>query len=392
MALGMKAWLGMTTTACALAAVTLLPLEPYAGGPEGLPPTQEGIRNSALLRDVVRSRQLLRRMRVTDTLSSLLSSGAGQEVVVGVLGGDVGEEAWSRFQEGVAGEVRAIPGRRNDVALGVFVVPGSMGDHPDAADLPDAYSSWPEYYLRADSADGIASCWVVKNTRGAPSNRSLVQNEWEPFVEPTRRHTLGPCWWVAVLGPPSAATARWLAAGAYTFAMEPAGRDELSEVDAFQRRRSLFGLSFLWFTSGRLGLIVDGCLAARAESCAELFAGPGGGREPSTALTDIGYLGGARTYASSFERSRRLLADLEEEFGRERLRAFWTADADPPTAFREAFGMEAGAWMAAWVRRGGAHVPPGPLPTASGLLGSLAVLLLGAALAVLAGRRRSVTR
>lgn len=390
MALGMKAWLGVTATACALAAVTLLPLEPYAGGPEGAPPTHEGIRSSALLRDVVRSRQLLRRMRVTDTLSSLLSARAGQEVAVEVLAGEVGEAAWERFREGVAAEVRAIPGRRSDIALGVFVVPGSWGDHPDTGDLPEVYSTWPEYYLR--EAGGRASCWVVKNTRGAPSNRSLVPNEWEPFVEPSRRNTLGPCWWVAVLGPPSAATARWLANGAFTFAMEPPGRDALSGMDAYQRRRSLFGLSFLWFTSGRLGLIVDGCLAGRAESCAELFAGPGRGREPSAALTGLGYLGGSRTYASAFERSRRLFADLEEEFGRDRLRAFWTADADPPTAFREAFGVEAGAWMAGWVRRGQAHVPPGPLPTASGLLGSLVVLALGAGLAVLAGRRRSVTR
>lgn len=400
MAPGMRSWLALTLAGCAAVALATLPPDVPTPRRQLRPPTQETVRYRALQADAIRTRERLRRLRLTDTLSLLAAGSAGSGIAVAVLGDGVSEGARDRFRDAAAREAAALPERTSDVALGVFVVPGALGDHPAAEDLSVLGSPWPEFFL--GERDGVTHCWAVKAVRGEPRDRDLTQGEWGPFGVEDGTNMLGPCYWVALLGAPGPATARWLRAGGQAFAQEPPGRRLVLPYRVFLRRRSLFGFNTMAFIGSRTTLVVDGCLAARPEWCARFFDLTFLTRRPQDPAASVGsldqdhstdwYLGRSTTFGFGLYDAQGLIADLHEDFGTDRLRAFWTADAEPAIAFRDAFGVDAGTWVAGWVRRTIGDVPPGPAPTGSAFLGALVVLALGAGAAVLVGRRSAVSR
>jgi hypothetical protein len=88
--------------------------------------------------------------------------------------------------------------------------------------------------------------------------------------------------------------------------------------------------------------------------------------------------------------SRAMLDHLEQEFGSSRFEAFWTSDADVPTAFAGAFGIGAGDWVREWGRSRYGDRALGPRVDAVTLLLS-ALLVVGLiAVVVLTERRRTL--
>ena len=81
--------------------------------------------------------------------------------------------------------------------------------------------------------------------------------------------------------------------------------------------------------------------------------------------------------------------DLEQEFGPDAFRAFWTSDQDVRTAFQRSFGVPLGDWVVSWVDRTIGVDEPGPALSRTASSGTALVIALLTGLAFLRIRRRS---
>jgi hypothetical protein len=156
----------------------------------------------------------------------------------------------------------------------------------------------------------------------------------------------------------------WLKRGGTTYARIGTPRPAGFEVRSKPARRGLFGMSGVTFGQP-LPLPLDRCLSGSAAVCADLFLTPADGGRPelrsnvesaerSPALAvgdDTGVLG---------PEAMLLLADLEAEFGPEAFGRFWRSEAPVEVAFRDAFGVDVGAWVLSWVDDVFGTVQPGP--------------------------------
>jgi hypothetical protein len=403
MALGMRHWLMAAVGACGLVAAAKLPPDPFTYGRAEVPDRRlpEEVRFTALARDVSRSRSEVRRMRWSDSLSARLARDTESGAAAGYLGpdGSQPEAEIEAFQRRFDAEVAAVPNRRADVLVGTYVVDGWLGDPLGDRRAREIFGSpgtfGEEYYL--GERDGRAYCFSADVNRSwSGTEVRYAFGQYEAF-DRLRYNYLGACRWAAEFGAPGPAVRAWLKAGGIALSFEPSidrwvpawwWRGGLSPA----RRRGLFGLSGLWGSP-----TTDACLAGRGERCAEMFSRPLARFD----LNDFGenpvqegaFLGASAPwqYRDALWVWRWFLADLYAEFGPDRTRAFWTSPSpDLLTAFRDAFGMEAGVWVSKWVRSNAGYVPPGPLPRVWTLAWALSVLVACAGIAMLVNRRRTV--
>lgn len=402
MAFGLRHWLMVAAAASGLLAVAKLPPEPFAreSPTPGRPPTQEAVRYSALRREASGAREALRRLRWSDSLSARLvrearDGWAAGTVALGTVEAQVDDSVRAAFER----QLPRVPERREDVVIGAFLVDDGFGDHPAVApELGVAHPRWSEEAYMGER-DGVAYCVNAVGYNGKANWNGL---QWsfarsDQDGEPRHNH-LGICRWVAQFGLPGPGVDRWVRTGGLALVHEPS-TERWSPPSWFfgnaqlgGRRRGLFGLFAMWGAER-----VDACLAGYAEPCAAMFADPlstarfsGDGDSPDPVGAFLGTTDRWR-FGDELHAWGWILADLYAEFGAERTRKFWTSPSDDVlTAFRDAFGVDAGAWVARWVRGYAGYVPPGPLPRGNTWLWSLGAVLVCAGIAAGAARWRTV--
>lgn len=410
MALGLKRWTAVAAVACAAVAVWQLPPAPFTSRvtEQTLPPLQEQARFNALAGEAVRARALLRQLAWSDSLSAHLVEHAEDGWAVEIQWPDAElAVAADSLRTVFRGELGALPNRRSDVVLGAFVQDRRLGDHAaDWGALTGRYVGRTAFFGRRGDR---VYCFQVDPAASKPAAPALLASFSTARWDEVRRYNmLGICRWVAELGLPGEGILRWLQLGAASMAVEGSSLSpDAREAEAGGR---LFYYEMPW-RRGPFGVGGDpsdfgACRAGRVTACERLFSDPARATTPwgfvlprswgvldtEMALTSPGQAWIPwRTFGFRRSEWQWLLADLYREFGPERMEAFWSSDADPVTAFRDAFGLEAGAWVTRWARGQRAYSPPGPVPRVPDLMWALAVIAAGAGLAALAGRRRTVS-
>lgn len=399
MALRLRIWLAAVAAACALVALSALPPSSFgtsgraAAGAE-LP---EDVRFRALADEAARTRALLRRVRLMDSVftRTLVQGERGWGVTVLGAVGPTGPRVAAPLEADFRREVETLPAPPTEpVVLGSWIFPAGRGEPTGSSD-PEPDLPRAERAILLARHDGVSHCIGID---GGPTG-SVGPADWA-FSDPDpdghrRRNMLGLCWWVGALGHPGPEIERWLAAGAALFANESPARPRPPASGwsywGAQRRRGPFGLG--WQPSP-----LDACMAGRAEACAQMFRKPTvvgfaqgrtrpGESEAAAVHPGVHWIWWPRfSWMGSWNW---LLADLHRDFGHDKVRAFWTSDAQPEEAFLAAFGIPAGDWLASWMRRQTTHVPPGPLPRTRALVWVLAAMGAAATLAVAfaSGRR-----
>lgn len=389
MAFGMKQWSACVAVGCALLAVTQLPPDPFDGG-RGLarPSLHEEVRFRALRDDVIQSQGLLRRLRWSDSLPGLLL-GEARDGWAFMAEGAVSPGSTALLRMELQQTVDQIPGRRPDVLLGAFVQRWERR----TLDATDPGPARDVLFGRMDSMPYCIAVDVGPASSGTAELRTaFTQRNPDGSRGPG---TLGICRWIAELGLPGPHVTQWLQTGGSLFAEEASSLGSLTFQAPWYYggmwRRGPFGLG--WQPSRE-----DGCLAGLAEACAGFFIRPmgstprattvGPGQDPTVTSPDRAWFAWRRPPGNW--RWVTLLGALYEEFGRERTEAFWTSESEVPTAFRDAFQVDAGAWLAGRIRQERSYVPPGPLPRLRGTLWALLLVAACGGVAAAAGARRSV--
>lgn len=389
MAFGMKQWSGWVAMGCALLAVAQLPPDPFDGG-RGVrrPPLQEEFRYRTLRDEVLRSQTLLRRIRWSDSLPGLLAAEARDGWTFRTEG-TLPPGPTALLQAELRQSVEQIPDRRADVLLGAFVQRWERrtldATHPGPArDVLFGRRDGVPYCIAVDvgpALSGTAELRTVFRQRNPDGSRGAS--------------TLGICRWIAELGLPGPHVTQWLRTGGSLFGEEASSLGSLTFRAPWNYggmwRRGPFGLG--WQPSRE-----DGCLAGLAEACADFFIHPTAStpttvvaerrQDPIVTSSDRAWFAWRTAFGNP--RWATLLGALYEEFGRERTEAFWTSESEVPTAFRDAFQVEVGAWVAGRVRQDRSYVPRGPLPRLRGTLWALLLVAACGGVASVAGTRRRV--
>lgn len=399
MAFGMKAWAATAVAGCVLLALWKLPPEPWQRRiPERQPPIPEQARYSALMDDVREARTLLRRLQWSDSLAPLVVERARDGRAILIEGMDTLDAGpVGQFRARLDREVDAIPNRRPDMVLGAVVQSSEVGDHP--AEWRGVANVGMGEHVFFGRRGEVGYCFGVSPSFGPPDANSLDLAFSRSSPADTRVYNLlGVCRWIGELGLPGPQIAGWLSEGGYAFAdqgyLEVAGGVDGTAMiwDDDYRRRQVLG--FGWDPGDW-----SACRAGREEACARAFGSPFESSRSEDGAS-AGLLADVRSPEGQHWLPLRsfllrgpttlLVAALYAEFGRERMEVFWTHEGDPLTAFRDAFGVEAGAWLASSSRASRSYVPPGPLPRPRDFAWALVVLAALAALAVSAGLRRRV--
>ena len=178
-----------------------------------------------------------------------------------------------------------------------------------------------------------AACW---------SSHWTVEAIW-------RGGQLGPCAWYATLGEPSATVGAWLQAnGALQHALPPHFVQTDSTPALYGERYAALG-----FAGPLSGMTPPAYIASpKAVRCAsgDVRSCTGADRESDELALPPGawvYFGGAVGLGGY---QSYLLRDLDHEFGRERLEAFWRSSGPIPDAFLSAFGVPLNDWLAPHLR------------------------------------------
>lgn len=398
MAFRMKWWPILAVSACGLMAASKLPPSELrtTSRPERSDPP-ETVRFRELVSEVSEARTAVRRLHWSDSLSAWLGANAPEGWAVGIQGADtLSGPAVDGVLDRVASAVGAIPDRDPAVLLGVFVMSTEADDGPPQG-APDARLNLPPQVFFG-VRDGRPYCFAVDPVPSEPRALALQQSFARTGTGDLEHNYLGLCRWIAELGVPGERVGAWLEGGAHLFGEAPSplrSRDRASRAYGFDGRRGPFGIT--WSLDG-----TSGCRAGLAEACMAVFVDPFAVVFNRVSRPFQDSAGGARNAVPGLERESwftwrpsylaggtwgTVFADLREEFGHERMKAFWTSGEEPSVAFAEAFGVEPTEWLAARARRAPDYVPPGPLPRPRTLAWVLAVLGAGAGLAVGLGRR-----
>lgn len=327
--------------------------------------------------------------RAVEDAARLHREAAWADTLIGSLGpepvstgffDDVGVRDSAAIMARLGRELAEAPARPK-ARLGVFTLPGSYGQYDTTAGSPVEY----HIYTGVD-ADG-PYC-VVAGSSGPPSSTRpsiLLFVDTADIVQVRRSQystILGPCRWWLRYGAPGERVGPWLEHRAYLFFDAPA--EWLDESGRPPFRRLVFGarptekplMSSLAFN--------DGCLAGRPDACMTLVNGVVrdsariAAYERLNLTGPIGWADGA------------LFAHVEREFGEERFARFWTSEQPPEQAFEAAFGLPMGEWVAGWARRHYGIEPRGPELNAAGVLLSLMLVAVCAAVSLWNARRRTV--
>lgn len=158
---------------------------------------------------------------------------------------------------------------------------------------------------------------------------------------------LGPCAWYASLGLPSASVGDWVGTNGVLYDAVPSGFVSRDSTPAARSKRIL-GMGFAASLAGLIPPVYDAsadavrCVEGSRESCftatTKSDAFPTG---PWAFWGVPSSLGGYQSY---------LLRDLDREFGRQRLTAFWHSSVPMPAAFESAFGVPLSDWLAPHLR------------------------------------------
>jgi hypothetical protein len=254
-----------------------------------------------------------------------------------------------------------------------------------------------EYYF--GERDGKAYCVVVipvwRSGRSGTIRLTGVRNY---------QARIGACQAVARYGLPGEAVRGWLERGgaAMGSTLTPSDRTPFAFSAVLGRRferRGPLGLPVVGpQRSGTLTLTYEQCFAGVREGCARLLLEPG--MEASSwyfsGSGNVSDLLGTTPLSAVLEMTPlepadfHVLADLTAEFGEARLRQWWTANGSTEAAFRDAFGVDAGAWYAARVAKLVKIAEPGPGVALSGVLGVGLFLALGSLVGSAWAHRRRV--
>lgn len=233
-------------------------------------------------------------------------------------------------------------------------------------------------YLAPDSTDRttclvflpVGRYWTLRFTD--PAMRVPVDQ-----LTDLLRSGLGPCGFYAAFGTPGKPVHRWLIARRWDVGLTlDAARDHEPTILATARHTRWYWQTVYGFPPSSVA-----CMAGRAQGCrAALLRGAsddGMIPVPNVVRADRRWW-----RQEQFVAAQRFLADVQEEIGRERFRAFWTSPLPVDTALSAALKQPVGEWVAGWQRR---YIEPVRLGAAAPLGSSVLGLVLGGiALAVVA--------
>jgi hypothetical protein len=257
--------------------------------------------------------------------------------------------------------------------IGIFLVDNAYGHRPG---VPFSRAR-PEREMYAGVDSAGAYCAVVHS---APVGRTIGMVISNSRVSASAGASmLGPCAFTGRYGAPGAEISRWLSDGAYRLAEHRSAVLQPGVGDPTHERELT-----VWSEDDRA---LRGCIGGRDDLCVNALLMPTGAAHvrdgPAVLQLDHRFPPGAND-------SRAMLDHLEQEFGSSRFEAFWTSDADVPTAFAGAFGIGAGDWVHEWGRSRYGDRALGPRVDAVTLLLS-ALLVVGLiAVVVLTERRRTL--
>ena len=308
-----------------------------------------------------------RQMSRMDSLLPLLPAAPGVTVQLSpAVRPDTRDTVYANVERELAamGEPRA--------RIGIFLVDNAYGHRPGVP-LSRARPE-REMYAGVDSAG--AYCAVV---HAAPVGRTIGMVISDSRLSASAGASmLGPCAFVARYGAPGPEISRWLSDGAYRLAEHRSAVLQLVGDPTHERELTV------WSEDDRA---LRGCIGGRDDLCVNALLMPTSAAHvrdgPAVLQLDRRFPPGAND-------SRAMLDHLEQEFGSARFEAFWTSDADVPTAFAGAFGIGAGDWVREWGRSRYGDRALGPRVDAVTLLLSALLVSCLAAAAVLIERRRSL--
>lgn len=350
MALRVKTWLAVAASCCVLLAVVLLPPARYGAWPPVYRTTLAAHRR-AIAWEVTRQNELYKRFTWVDSVEALVRRSPGLALALPpAMPEETGQSVRALVERVVA------QAGHTDMVMGLALLDGSLGSYPGWRQT--SIDEQPEYYM--GTVDGRRYCVAVVPYPPQGPPRGLARG--------TPRHDavsliMGPCLFQARYGPPGSAIARWLEGGGYAFAYDRAAIDLVRNPPG----RGLFGKQL---QRAEPSLIADRCVSGNAPACADAILEPDTTRQfrlfvPATRLLmeegPVTFRMDAATWPRPFfGLSRRLLRDLEAEFGRDRFARFWTSHDDVASAFAAAFGEPPGTWVMGWARARLGTVEAGP--------------------------------
>lgn len=383
MAHGMKLWLTATLTGAAIVAAWRLPLAPFPA-PEARTRPAEMIRAAALNEEFRVTAEALRRVQWSDSLAPLSLAMARDGVAF--LYPDVGLNAdqVTRLERLIRDEVEAV--RASDMVFGYVLQSSEQNREADMG-----ISARDRTELFVGSLENRDYCLQVRVHKPDDVARTLATTlSGQSHVRPTAG-VAGMCRPFLRYGMPGPEIGAWLAEGGIALAGEY-GESEVP-LPLLAGRRSLLGFS--GFSPATRTPSGDRCLAGYAEACEALVMTPAE-VNPSLArdlrvvrtspVMSIGTWGAGSQVLHDEEY---MFHDLEQEFGADAFRAFWTSDQDVRTAFQRSFGVPLGDWVVSWVDRTIGVDEPGPALSRTDSSGTALVIALLTGLAFLRIRRRS---
>ncbi len=386
MALRMRHWVGLALAGSAAVAIRLLP--PSAEEFTFPAPPQDVVYERVLHEDVGLANARLQRIRLAETIIPATLEHEGPLAFIAPANA-VPQEVEAARSQALVEAAEALRGGAH-VALGLAYFDVRQGGYPGAG---VRLGSEAEYYFgeRGGRTYCVAALPVWRRASG----------DTVRLAGGTSAARLGVCQAVARYGLPGEAVRRWLALGgaalAYTLTPStPAGVTFATRFGSGFQRQGTLGIPRPDHMQGFLTLAQEQCVAGVEEGCATLFLEPSSPASPRSSYglsSPVGLLGTTPLSAALVNTflepaDRHVLADLTAEFGEEHVRHWWTADGEPGAAFRDAFGVEPGAWYAARTARLVKIVEPGPGVALHGIVGVMALL----ALATLAGGAWAIRR
>jgi len=279
-----------------------------------------------------------------------------------------------------------------EVPVGVVLVERRYGVYPDFPYSSSWSSNW-EIFVNRD--EGESFCFLVDP--GRSMERVLARMLWTGPDSSLVPNPVGPCILHAKYGNPGDGTFSWLRSGGYALAEGSMGswvQRNTTQIDPVSR-------GFGFRQAFRLSPHGTGCVQGAKDSCLEIFrmVDDGGYRSPTnpwgsavwaSGTFPVAYRsGGSNAGMGLGGEETHLLYDLEEEFGEERFREFWTSDQDVEEAFQAAFGEPVEDWLVRWTQARWGELDLGPRVPLQATLLSFLSLGLFVGLALLMGRRRA---
>lgn len=382
MAFTMKHWLGAVFAGFAIVAIWNLPPSLLSTDDYGVM-NAEQLRSKKVEHEYRVTAEVYRRVVWTDSLLPLVTAPTAPEVDVLYLADESLPEAQkARYLERVESEVRALE-PSGDVRFALVLLDRSLGVR---SDMGPGVIERAEYF--AGEEHGQKYCMLVRPVESRRIVRTVAQELARTDRATPVSNSIGLCALYVRHGMPGSNIQQWISGGAATLGQER-GYDDRTDLRI--PARSFFGRRW-----GNRPFHLDRCIARDASSCAEAFQIPRGLNEIAgrnveiVAKSHAVWIGSWSSYQSIAADDAFMLADLEEEFGRDAFTAFWTSDAEVLPAFQDAFGLSAGEWVVSWISERYEVEGRGATLNRAATSGSVLMILLMLLFAFSHQRRRTV--